>query len=164
MTDPSDPSPILARLAADLAEAQAILHRAETTLRAATGQAPHAVHAPVQVADDADLDGQWGNPEVRKNPPRWQGQDCTGLKYSDCPPEFLDTLAGFLDWKAGKAEEKNDLTARGQPLAPMIRRDAARARGWSARIRAKATAHRRPVTTNPTGRGSMNDADEDVPF
>lgn len=163
MTDPSDPN-ILARLLADIAEAQAALHRAETTLRAVTGQAPHAVHAPPQVADDADLDSQWGNPQVRKNPPRWQGQDCTGLSYSDCPPEFLDTLAGFLDWQAGKAEEKNETTTQGKPRGPLIRRDAARCRGWAARIRAKTTAHRKPAAgvTNPTGRGSMND--DDVPF
>lgn len=162
MTDPSDPN-IFAQLAADIAAAQAILHRAETTLRAATGQAPHAVHAPPQVADDADLDSQWGNPQVRKNPPRWQGQDCTGLNYSDCPPEFLDTLAGFLDWQAGKAEEKNETTTQGKPRGPLIRRDAARCRGWAARIRAKATAHRKPVNAGVSQRGSMNE-DEDVPF
>ena len=161
MTDPSDPN-ILARLLADIAEAQAALHRAETTLRAATGQAPHAVHAPPQVADDADLDSQWGNPQVRKNPPRWQGQDCTGLNYSDCPPEFLDTLAGFLDWQAGKADEKNEMANNGKPRSTYLRKDAARARGHAARIRARATAHRKSAGVSQ--RGSMNDEDGDVPF
>lgn len=160
----TDPNP---ELLAILTEAQALsaqVARLETAVRAAIGQAPHAVHAPPQIADDADLDSQWGNPQVRKNPPRWQGQDCTGLHYADCPPEFLDTLAGFLDWQAGKADEKNEMANNGKPRSTYLRKDAARCRGWAARIRAKATAHRRPVNAGVSQRGSMNDEDGDVPF
>lgn len=160
MTDPTHPD--FAAIIAEAQAGQAALARIEAIARAALGQAPHAVHAPAQVADDADLDSQWGNPQVRKNPPRWQGQDCTGLHYADCPPEFLDTLAGFLDWQAGKADEKNEMANNGKPRSTYLRKDAARARGHAARIRARATAHRRPAGVSQ--RGSMNDEDGDVPF
>lgn len=157
------PPDIARQLLAETDKARSALTQLEATIRAAAGMAPHALHeaAAPAVADDADLDSEWGNPQVRKNPPRWQGQDCAGLKYSDCPPDFLDTLAGFLDWQAGKADEKNETLNNGKPRSMYLRKDAARARGHAARIRAKA-APRRP--TNPTGRGSMNEPDEDVPF
>lgn len=162
------PSPAI--LASLLTEAQALsaaAARLEAKLRAEMGLAPHDITkaAAPAVADDADLDGQWGNPQVRKDPPRWTGQSYAGANYADCPPEFLDVLAGFLEWQAGKADEKNEMTNNGKPRADLIRRDAKRARGWSARNRAK-VAPRRPVTpSNVTGRGSMADEPgDDMPF
>lgn len=169
MTEPSDPN-ILARLLADIAEAQAILHRAETTLRAATGQAPHAVHAVAHAssglpapAPDSDLDGQYGDPTVHKNPPRWQGPDYAGAKFSQCPPDYLRDLAGLLVWRARKADEEGRTTSKGRPQSEFLLKDAARALGWAARHEAKATAHRKPASAGVSQRGSMND-DEDVPF
>ena len=155
------PPDIATSLLAAAADARAALTRLEASIRAAAGMAPHALHeaAAPTVADDADLDSEWGNPTVRKNPPRWQGQDCAGLKYSDCPPDFLDTLAGLLDWQAGKADEKNETANNGKPRSLYLRKDAARARGHAARIRAKAASKR---AANPTGRGSMND--DEPPF
>ena len=52
-----------------------------------------------------------------------------------CPAEFLDALAEAFDDLAGKADENNE-THNGKPVAPYKRRDAARARGWAARVRA----------------------------
>ena len=52
-----------------------------------------------------------------------------GRKFSDCPPEYLDTLAGFNDWRADQDEK------RGDPRAKWPRLDASRARGWARRIR-----------------------------
>lgn len=87
------------------------------------------------IADDADLDSQWGDPEIRKDPPRWDGPSFAGCRYSECTPEYLETLAGFLDWKADRDEEEGRVTSKGKPTAPYSRKDAARARGWAKRIR-----------------------------
>lgn len=87
------------------------------------------------IADDRDLDSQWGDPAVRKMPPRWKGDDFSGLHMSQCPAELLDALAGFFDWAAGKAEENNERTDKGKAIADYKRMDAARARGWAKRIR-----------------------------
>lgn len=84
------------------------------------------------VAPASDLDGEWGNPEVRKDPPRWDGPSFAGRKYSECPADFLESLAGFLDWAAGKDEETGD--AQKLKYAGYKRKDAARARGWAARV------------------------------
>lgn len=85
------------------------------------------------VADDRDLDGQYGDPNVRKDPPRWSGESHAGKRYSDCPPEYLETLAGLLDWQAGKDEEKGDPDSL--KYAGYKRKDASRARGWAKRLR-----------------------------
>lgn len=87
------------------------------------------------VASDADLDGQHGNPKVPFNPRAWKGQSFRGQAMSACPAEFLDALAEAFDDLAGKADENNE-THNGKPVAPYKRRDAARARGWAARVRA----------------------------
>ncbi len=84
--------------------------------------------APAGVADDSDLDSEWGNPEIKKNPPRWQGGDFAGKRLSECTPEFLEELASFHDWRVTKAEDDKK--------AGYARRDASRARGWAARLRA----------------------------
>lgn len=92
------------------------------------------------VASDSDLDSQYGNPEVRVDLKRWPKQSYKGRKYSECDPEFLDMLADFLDWSAGESKKKIDA---GSQDSNEIKRakfgpiDAARARGWAARIRKK---------------------------
>ncbi len=96
------------------------------------------------VATDADLDSKWGDPDVRKDPPRWKGKSFEGKKYSQTAPEFLDELAGFLDWQAVKNDEKAAaMKAAGDDkgfadqtkYARYSRTDAGRARGWGARMR-----------------------------
>jgi hypothetical protein len=59
-----------------------------------------------------------------------------GARFSECPAEFLDLLAGAFDYFARKAEENDETTTSGKPVAPYKRKDAARARGWAKRIRA----------------------------
>lgn len=88
------------------------------------------------VANDADLDGPYGDPPVKFDPRDWTGDSCKGLTFSACPAEFLDMLAETFDYFAQKAEEKNEMTTGGKPVAPYKRKDAARARGWARRIRA----------------------------
>jgi hypothetical protein len=103
-----------------------------------------------EVATDDDLDGQYGNPEIRKDPPRWKGESQVGKRYSECTPEFLEVLAGFLTWKAGESDKKQETTSGGQAKSYYIRKDAARARGWAARFRAGAGAYRSTAHTSST--------------
>ncbi len=92
--------------------------------------------APPVVASDSDLDGQWGDPVVRAKDPRdWTGESQLGKPFSECPAEYLDLVASRLDFFAEKAEAEGTLTTSGKPVAPYNRKDAARARGWAARIR-----------------------------
>ena len=91
---------------------------------------------PPQVASDSDLDGQWGDPVIRAKDPRdWTGESQLGKPFSACPADYLDLVAARLDFFADKAEAEGTLTTTGKPVAPYNRRDAARARGWAARIR-----------------------------
>ena len=86
-------------------------------------------HAFPSIAPDADLDGQWGDPIVKAKSPRdWSGDQMTGRKFSECPPEYLDLLAARFDFFNTK---ETDEKKRGYNM-----RDAARARGWAARLRA----------------------------
>jgi hypothetical protein len=87
------------------------------------------------VAPVTDLDGKFGDPEVRFMPRDWSGDNYKGMKFSACPPDLLDLLANALDWSAQKAEDNNETTTTGKPLAPFKRMDAARARGWAKRKR-----------------------------
>lgn len=105
----------------ELAAMRAQLTRIETLLSARPAAAPQP-----SVAGDADLDGQYGDPEVKKNPPRWTGTPEAPRRMSECSPEFLAELASFHDWRVGVAEDDKK---RGYAA-----KDAARARGWRARI------------------------------
>jgi hypothetical protein len=94
-----------------------------------------AVAIAPAVASDRDLDGKYGDPEVKFNPRDWTGEPIKGLHMSACPAEALDMLAETFDYFAQKAEETNEVY-NGKLVAPYKRIDAARARGWAARIRA----------------------------
>jgi hypothetical protein len=158
-----DPQEILATIAD--------IRRGLDTLEAqVTGAAPpqrQTVNAALglpEPASDADLDSQYGDPEVRKDPKDWQGQTLVGAKYSQCPPDFLKMLAGLLAWQARKSDEKNEMASNGKPRSAYLIRDAARALGWARRIDA-ARAPRRPVpSAGVTGRGSMADEGDIPPF
>jgi hypothetical protein len=87
------------------------------------------------VADDRDLDSDYGNFSIKRDPPRWDGQSYVGYKLSETEPAYLDVLASFKDWQADKDEQQDKRDAKGRPTAPMNRKDAARARGWATRLR-----------------------------
>lgn len=91
--------------------------------------------APKPVASDRDLDGTHGDPTVKFDPRDWLGPSCKGLRFSACPAPFLDLLAETFDYFANKAESTGE-QYNGKPVAPYKRQDAARARGWAARVRA----------------------------
>ena len=81
------------------------------------------------VAGDGELDSQYGDPVVRKDPPRWKGTSYVGTAYSACPADYLLSLAGFLDW----CSNKEAATPGKEKYAAYSAKDAARARGWAKR-------------------------------
>lgn len=91
--------------------------------------------APKAIASDRELDGQYGNPVLKFQPRDWTGPSFKNRTFSECPPELLDLVAESNDWFAQQAEQKNEKTAKGKPVAEFKRADAARARGWAKRIR-----------------------------
>lgn len=80
-----------------------------------------------------DIDGKYGNPTVRRDPPKWTGESYKDHPYSECPPDYLRQLAGFLTWQADKDEQKVD-DEKAVKYAGYKRTDAARARAWADRI------------------------------
>ena len=120
-------------------EAERLLASIDATLKAvlAALQGRGSTTAPSSdVATDADLDGRYGNPEVKAKDPRdWTGPSMKGRKFSDCPADYLDLVASRLDYFAETAEAEGKTTNSGKPVAPFNRADAKRARGWAARIR-----------------------------
>jgi hypothetical protein len=131
------------------------LERVEQRLTAIEGVAASGAPVGAQVsggsvgdnaiADDADLDSQYGNPEIRKDPPRWTGPSFVGAKYSDTTPEYLENLASFLDWKARESDKKNEMANNGKPRSMYLKKDAARARGWRKRLLERSRGGGRPA-------------------
>jgi hypothetical protein len=119
---------------AEAGEMVALLRSIDSKLSQLLSRAPAGGNGPA-LADDRDLDSQYGDPEVKFNPRDWHGDNCKGRRMSQCPAEFLDLLAGTFDYFAKKADENGETTNAGKPVAPYKRRDAARARGWAARKR-----------------------------
>jgi len=147
-----------------LAEILRTVQRIEKTLaKGAPAATAPAGPATSIIASDSELDSQYGDPEVRKDPPKWDGAIYAGHRYSQTTPEYLDSLAGFFDWKAGKYDEAAN-AAPGTPeaeakvkYARYARKDAARARGWAKRLR----AGWKPAAANEGGGDDFtDDADE----
>jgi len=88
-----------------------------------------AALSPSAAANDRVCDGPHGDPIIKAKSPRdWNGDDMTGRKFSECPPEYLDMVADRFQYFADDASKQDKRTFN--------LRDAARARGWAARIRA----------------------------
>lgn len=114
------------------------------------------------VAPDSDLDGKYGDPEIKAKDPRdWTGPTMKGRRFSECPPDYLDLLAQRFDYFADQAEAEGK-TYNGKPVAPYNRKDAARARGWAARIRAG--RHVQTTPTDEAGWAGAPPSDDDIPF
>jgi len=128
---------LVARPAQAAAPASAPAHVAPPTQRPAQQAAPPPANGK-KVADDRDLDSQYGDPEVRFDLKKWPKRSFKGERFSRCDPEFLDMYAETLDWMAGESQKKIDAGStdkneiNGAKYKPV---DATRARGWAARIR-----------------------------
>jgi hypothetical protein len=118
-------------------EAVDLLVSIDGTLKAILAALKATGPAGANVASDADLDGKYGDPVIKaKDPREWAGPTMMGRKFSECPPAYLDLVASRLDYFSEKAEAEGKTTSSGKPVAPFNRADAARARGWAARMRA----------------------------
>lgn len=134
-------------------------------IEAAIARAPRAAGggnaAQCEPADDRELDSKYGNPTVRKDPKRWLddgGESYAGMPFSHCPPDYLETLASFLEWRASKEEAEGK-----DKYAGYSRSDAARARGWARRIRQNGgPAVAPPADDAPAGDDPADDSD--IPF
>jgi hypothetical protein len=128
--------------------------KAEARVTRAAAAAP--ARAPL-VASDRDLDGDYGDPEMTFTPRDWTGEPCKGKHLSECESELLDIIADTFEEFANKDEFEGRVTGTGKPTAPYKRRDAARARGWAARIRAGTHTPKKQEVPAFAG-------DDDVPF
>lgn len=113
--------------------------------------------AGASVASDRDLDSKYGDPVVKFDPRDWRGGSCKGLRFSECPADFLDLIAETFDYFAQKAERDNEKTDSGKPVADYKRKDAARARGWAARVRAGKVPQTAPAGSGGDGEWSGSD-------
>lgn len=123
-----------------------------------------AAGQPKPVADDRDLDGKYGDPELKFLPRAWDGEDFKGCHFSECPAELLDLVAETLDYFGEQADAKGEKTTGGKPVGDYKRLDAARARGWAKRVRA---GHQPPARAAGAGWADDEPApadDNDVPF
>jgi len=122
-----------------------------------------------EVASDSELDGQYGDKLIKKDPPRYKGPPLAPCNMSEGSPEWLDALASFCDWRASRDDETNAVDDKGRPKSYWAKKDAALARGWARRIRERGNAplpeRRRPPTSygpqGTAGREEHDIADDD---
>lgn len=139
-------------------EAIDLLKSIDASLKALLRQQQGSGSSSTSLASDSDLDGKYGDPEVKAKDPRdWTGQPMQGRRFSECPAEYLDLVASRLDYFASR--ETDPKKVRYNQL------DAARARGWAKRIReGRHTQTSEPVGA-ATGWASESDKrDDDIPF
>jgi len=100
--------------------------------RAAAGKPAEAT-----VADDADLDSQYGDEILKaKMPKDWSGIDYKGARMSEAPYELLEMIASRCDYFAQQNDERGEKDDQGRPKSFYDKRTARRARGWAARKKA----------------------------
>lgn len=105
------------------------------------------LEATVEAMRPVDLSDRYADFTIRKSPPKWLesgGIDYAGQSISQTSPEFCDAIASFLDWQAGKDEASNHsyVNGKGDTVFPAkyARKDAARARAWATKLRARPAA------------------------
>jgi hypothetical protein len=103
------------------------------------------------VADDSDLDGEWGNPTIKYDPREryWTGPSFVGYHYSETAPDYLDATAKYLEAVAFMSAKDTD--EKSQKRAKYSAKDAARARGWAARLRARGEPNAMPAPAQGGG-------------
>jgi hypothetical protein len=88
-----------------------------------------------EIATADDLDGKFGNEEIRRDPSAkyWSGASYAGQRMSECPADYLEAYGkykdacAYMNQKEGKEEKAK--------YVGYDRKSAARARGWAQRIR-----------------------------
>lgn len=108
------------------------------------------------VSDDA-LDMPGGDKRVKFVPRDWKGENVKGRFYSECSPEFLEVLAETLTWMADNPQEGKE------KYAAFNRKDAARARSWARRLRAREAAKTSAPNGGQPDRAAASERAEDNP-
>ena len=138
----------------DIAHSLARIEGKLDQLLAKPAAAPRAASSAnvgeVTPAPDSDLDGEYGDPVVKKDPTRWKGPSMVGKKLSQTTADYCDAVMGLALWKVGKDNEAGDAKKAGY-----ARRDAERALGWKLRLEGGFKA---------AGPKQDEFGDEDVPF
>ncbi len=88
------------------------------------------------IADDAELDSEYGDEQIKFEPKNWTGDVMTGKKMSQTSADFLDRLASSFDYFEQKNKASGEKANNGTPKHVYDARSAARARGWAQRLRA----------------------------
>lgn len=113
------------------------------------------------VASDADIDGLYGDPIIKfgLKEKYWpeQPDPNIGYKLSDCTPEYLDATAKYLTACEYMARNPKDGKPVDEKKAGYKAKDAARARAWAARIRARGPTER-------TQQESHEESSSEIPF
>lgn len=117
-----------------LTEILMIVKRIEASLSKSKASAS-ASKAEGDIATDADLDGKYGDEEIRRDPSSkyWDGGSYISRRMSECPADYLDAYAkyknacAFMNEKEGKEDKAK--------YVGYDRKSAARARGWAQRLR-----------------------------
>lgn len=110
---------------------------------AALGAVFGAGGASSDVANDRDLDSPRGDEKVRFDPRDWKGTSHKGRAMSSCEPDFLEIYADTMSYFAGKNADPKK--------AGFDRKTAARALGWSARLRSGWKPPEKPSVASTTG-------------
>lgn len=141
----------------------AALERIATAFEAYVGKMPKPPKPkkePIQPADDAMLDNQYGDPMVKPGyglkERYWAQPDIhEGRRYSQCPIAYLKKVAEYKENCVEYYEEQN--TPESLKKAHYARKDAACAYGWARRI----AAGWQPIQQSTD---AVFGGDDDIPF
>ena len=122
--------------------------------RATTPRPASSTTGDIVPAPDSDLDSQYGDFALKKDPPRWTGPSFAGKKLSQTTPAYCDAVMSFSLWKAEKDRQAGD-----EKKAGYSRRDAERALGWKLRLE---RGHKTAATLPVDDFGPP--VDDDIPF
>jgi len=162
----------LERIAIVLERIASVKSSGATSPVANTSQAVSRNH--VEPASDDDLDGQYGDPEIKyglkekywkEQPDQFQGKH-----YSACTPKYLRATAQYKSAVAYMADKEG--TEDSEKKSFYAKLDAGRAIGWAKRIEAGWKPAAKPETQTGWGGASSggddgygnNAGDDDIPF
>ncbi len=150
-----------------LAELKAIHATLKQALRKTAPARPAGIP---EIAPDSDLDSKFGDPVVKHDPHKWEGEPMKGRPLSQCPPDYLKMYAEMKEYFAVQDDEKGLADANGKPKSRWSWMEASRARGWMKRN--AGGVKKKPIETQPqwssgwddVGEQPGHDEDEDQPF
>jgi hypothetical protein len=159
---------LLRRIAKDVADIKAAMAASVGASAAALGVSTTSGGGGAKAggaATDEQLDAPYGDPQIRFDPKRWDGESYVGCTFSQTTPEYLDCLASFKEWSAKKDEESGAKESKGRPKFHWAVKEAKLARGWARRMRAgwKPKGAANEPTDDDYGDGFGGGAD-DIPF